>query len=138
MNENVRIARDFIETWRRKDVEAMVAACTEDVVYQNVPTPPIEGREALRAFMSVNMPKCDAFESEVLAIAATADEARVLTERHDAFVFDGRRVDIPVMGIFELRGGKISAWRDYFDVGTYAGAMRAAGAEAGPGMAENY
>lgn len=138
MTDSLRIAEDFIDTWRRKDVDAMVEACTDDVVYQNVPAPPIEGREALRAFMSVNMPRCDAFESEVLAIAASADGARVLTERHDAFVFGARRVDVPVMGVFELRDGRIAAWRDYFDVGTYAGAMRAAGAEAGPGIAENY
>ena len=138
MNGSVRTAEDFIETWRRRDVDAMVDACTEDVVYQNVPTPPIEGREALYAFMSVNMPKCDAFESRILAIAATEDGSRVLTERHDAFVFGDRRVDVPVMGVFELRDGKISAWRDYFDVGTYSTAMRAAGAEAGPGIAERY
>ena len=138
MSDSIRIAEDFIDTWRRKDVDAMVEACTDDVVYENVPTPPVEGREALHAFMSINMPRCDAFESEVLAIAATADGSRVLTERHDAFVFGARRVDIRVMGVFELRDGKISAWRDYFDVGKYAGEMRGAGVEAGPGIAENY
>ena len=138
MVDAIAVGEKFIATWRDRDVEAMVAACTDDVVYQNVPTPPIVGREALYAFMSVNMPRCDAFESEILAIAAVADGTRVLTERRDAFVFGGRRVEIPVMGIFDLRGGLIAGWRDYFDVGTYAQDMRGAGAEAGPGIAETY
>ncbi|MET0473326.1 MAG: limonene-1,2-epoxide hydrolase family protein, partial [Mycobacterium sp.] len=31
---------------------------------------------------------------------------------------DGRRIDLPVMGVFEVRDGRIAAWRDYFDLAT--------------------
>lgn len=57
---------------------------------------------------------------ENLAVAAVGD--KVLTERIDHLVdHDGRVVhSAPVMGIFEVQGGKITAWRDYFDS---AGAM---------------
>ncbi len=27
------------------------------------------------------------------------------------------------MGIFEMRDGKVTSWRDYFDLGTYFNAM---------------
>jgi limonene-1,2-epoxide hydrolase len=40
----------------------------------------------------------------------------VLTERVDRFVFGETPVAVPVMGAFEIRDGKISAWRDYFDL----------------------
>jgi limonene-1,2-epoxide hydrolase len=44
----------------------------------------------------------------------------VLTERLDVFRFeDGRTIELPVMGTFELREGKIAAWRDYFDLQQY-------------------
>jgi limonene-1,2-epoxide hydrolase len=40
----------------------------------------------------------------------------VLTERVDVFVLPQRSIELPVMGTFEVRGGKIAAWRDYFDM----------------------
>jgi len=41
----------------------------------------------------------------------------VLTERIDRFTIGGKRVELPVMGAFEVASdGKICAWRDYFDM----------------------
>lgn len=33
-------------------------------------------------------------------------------------------VDLPCVGVFEMEGGKIKAWRDYFDMATYTGATK--------------
>lgn len=51
-------------------------------------------------------------------LAIAADGNRVLTERLDRFVrADGSEVAAgKVMGIFEVEGVHIVAWRDYFDV----------------------
>lgn len=52
---------------------------------------------------------------ENLAVAETGN--KVLTERID-WILDknGEAVmKVPVMGIFEIEDGKITAWRDYFD-----------------------
>ena len=35
-----------------------------------------------------------------------------------------KSVDLPVVGVFELEGGKIKVWRDYFEQGTYVRAMQ--------------
>jgi limonene-1,2-epoxide hydrolase len=43
----------------------------------------------------------------------------VLTERIDKFEVGGKWIALPVMGAFELREGKISAWRDYFDLAQF-------------------
>ena len=40
----------------------------------------------------------------------------VLTERVDTFTIGGTVAPLPVMGTFEIRDGKICAWRDYFDM----------------------
>ena len=45
-----------------------------------------------------------------------ADANVVMTERVDHFVLANRRASVPCMGIFELREGKIAAWRDYWDL----------------------
>lgn len=130
--------RDFFHLMDSKDIDGTIAACTEDVVYANVPVPPMHGREAMRAFLSRNLPRCDYFEGKILHIATSADGRFVMTERLDAFSFNGNRVEAQVMGILEVRDGKIAAWRDYFDVGSFAQKMREAGVEAGPGIAERY
>lgn len=52
---------------------------------------------------------------DMLAIAENGN--KVLTERIDWILGAGGEVliKVPVMGIFEIEGGKIAAWRDYFD-----------------------
>jgi limonene-1,2-epoxide hydrolase len=133
-----QVVRDFAKIVDSCDIDAIVNACTEDVVYANVPVPPMVGREAMRKFFSKNMTRCDRFEMQIRALAVSADGRQVLTERIDKMVFGGKEVAAPLMGIFELRDGKISAWRDYFDVSTFARDMRTAGVEAGSGIAEKY
>ncbi len=45
-----------------------------------------------------------------------ASGGAVLTERIDYFRIDGRHISVPCMGIFEVREGKIMAWRDCWDL----------------------
>jgi hypothetical protein len=51
---------------------------------------------------------------EIRHIVGTDDI--VMVERVDDFLVGEMRVSGPCMGIFELRGGKIAAWRDYWDL----------------------
>jgi limonene-1,2-epoxide hydrolase len=44
----------------------------------------------------------------------------VMTERVDVFTISGRSFELPVMGKFEIRGGKIDSWRDYFDTNQFS------------------
>ena len=44
----------------------------------------------------------------------------VFNERLDRFKMNGGWLELPVAGVFEVNeNGKISLWRDYFDMGTY-------------------
>ena len=54
-----------------------------------------------------------------------ADGGTVLTERHDIFTFANGEIDLPVMGTFEVDDGKITAWRDYFDMNQFMSQMPA-------------
>lgn len=67
----------------------------------------IDGAETTMGIATVHI--------DMLAIAA--DGNRVLTERVDRFErADGSEIGrVTLMGIFELEGEKIVAWRDYFD-----------------------
>jgi limonene-1,2-epoxide hydrolase len=56
-----------------------------------------------------------------------ADGEVVMTERVDHFLVGDNRVSVPCMGVFELRDGKISAWRDYWDAKQFESQMPRSG-----------
>jgi limonene-1,2-epoxide hydrolase len=113
---DIAIVESFFEAFHAKDLDRALAMMSEDVVYQNVPFPADRGKPAvartLRAFGKV----MTGFEVRMKNIAAR--DGVVLTERVD--VLTGPLVDLEiwVCGTFELKGGQITLWRDYFDLAT--------------------
>lgn len=88
---------------------------TEESVYHNMPMEPCRGLEAIWIELAQVLDLADAVDWQVHAIAGTGD-GRVLTERTDRFRVNGHWAEFQVMGIFEVRGGKVMHWRDYFDL----------------------
>ncbi len=115
---NSNIVRDFIEAWNRSDIDAVMGFFTSDCVYHNIPIDPVQGTDAIRAVIDGFAKPADKIQWQIHQIAETASGV-VLTERLDGFTFGDKRVELPVMGAFELRDGKISAWRDYFDMAQF-------------------
>ena len=108
-----RVVRSFIDAWNALDWERIYASMSADIVYHNMPLRPVAGIEAVRAgFAAWPVDSC---EWELLNIAINGDI--VLTERVDRFTRGEDRIVVPVMGVFEVRGGLITHWRDYFDKG---------------------
>ena len=130
-----QIIRDFGQCWENRDIEGIVNAMTEDCVYANVPIPAMHGHVEVRKFVTPNLTKASAVEFKFLSIATAMDGKTVLCERLDAFIFGDRRVPIPVMGVFVLRGEKIAEWRDYSDIASFVRDMKAIGQMPGPGIA---
>ena len=120
MGSNSDVVMAFIDAWNQKDWDAIEASFTDDVVYHNIPMAPLNGKaEAMQMIRGMQPQSVD---WEVLNIAENGNV--VLTERVDNFVMgDGKAVSLPVMGTMELADGKICAWRDYFDLPTFAGQM---------------
>jgi limonene-1,2-epoxide hydrolase len=110
----VKIVEEFVAAFKAQDLEAIMSFFTEDAIYHNMPGEPATGIVAVRALIESYVPGAAAIDWEILAIAETG--STVLTERVDRFVFGETPVAVPVMGAFEIRDGKISAWRDYFDL----------------------
>ena len=54
---------------------------------------------------------------------AESTDGVVLTERTDRYQLEDRTVEFPVMGTFELGGGVIRKWTDYFDMQQCIGQM---------------
>ena len=116
------IVRDFCNAVPRLDVEELVGFFTEDAVYHNIPIAPVTGREAIASVLRQFLDPASEAEFEVLALASSG--TTVLTERVDRFVINDRKIELPVMGTFEVTpDGKLSAWRDYFDMAQFTKQM---------------
>jgi limonene-1,2-epoxide hydrolase len=113
----LEIVTSFCEAWEDVDLDRIVGFFTDDAVYHNVPIAPVTGREAIRETIAGFTGGIDRIEFEVLHAAAHGDV--VLTERVDRFFSPERTIELPVMGTFEIAGGLIAAWRDYFDLGQF-------------------
>jgi limonene-1,2-epoxide hydrolase len=117
---NSDIIDNFMKAWGALDLEAVMDQFTEDAVYANVPMgPPNVGKPAIRAFIEGFLGST----TEINFIVHHQVEGAsgiVMNERTDILVMAGNRVELPVMGVFEFKGGKISAWRDYFDMAAFA------------------
>jgi limonene-1,2-epoxide hydrolase len=117
MSQAEQVVRDFCAAWSRRDVDELLGFFTDDAVYHNMPMEPAQGHEAIRGVFQFFVPTSEEINFEIKHIAAVGDV--VLTERVDSFRMNGRDVAVPVAGAFEIRDGKIAAWRDYFDLQTW-------------------
>ena len=109
-----KLITDFCALWAAADVAKIVDYFTDDVVYHNIPMEPVFGREAVRAFIEQFVGAFGNIDFQIKR--QVADGNTVMNERVDVFTINGAEVALPVMGVFEVEDGKISAWRDYFDM----------------------
>jgi limonene-1,2-epoxide hydrolase len=117
-----KIVSDFFAAVPRRDVEELLGFFAEDAVYHNIPIAPVSGHDAIGATLRGFLEPASHAEFEVLAIARVG--SKVLTERVDRFTIDGKAIELPVMGTFEVDDrGKIRAWRDYFDLAQFTKQM---------------
>jgi limonene-1,2-epoxide hydrolase len=110
----IDLVREFCAAFGEGDLDRIVGFFTEDAVYHNIPVDPVVGPDAIRALLASFTTGVESIEFRIASIAA--DGGTVLTERVDIFRYPGKEISLPVMGTFEVAGGKIAAWRDYFDM----------------------
>ena len=116
-SDKVDIVTRFCDAFSRRNPDEILEFFTEDAVYHNMPMPPVRGKAAIRTVLDMFLKPSQSVEFIILKIAANDDA--VLTERLDKFALGGKTVELPVAGVFELEGGKIAAWRDYFDMAAW-------------------
>ncbi len=121
MTDNEEIIRDFIAAWSRLDAGELASYFTVDGIYHNMPGDPVVGRANIEKFIAAFIAPWTETNWEILNILI--DGEVVMAERIDRTKLGERAVDLPCLGVFEMADGKISAWRDYFDMRTYTKAV---------------
>jgi limonene-1,2-epoxide hydrolase len=112
---NTEIVQAFIGAWEARSLDGVMALLTPDARWLNVGLPESVGADAIRKAVAPFISSASMVRWDVHHIAETKDGV-VLTERTDIFETGGKTLSVAVMGTFELRDGKIFAWRDYFDL----------------------
>jgi limonene-1,2-epoxide hydrolase len=108
----------FIAAWAKGNAESLASFFSEDAVYHNMPMEPVRGKDQIVATLTDYMAMGGSVGVDLRHIVA--DGPIVMTERIDHLSAPNATVSLPVMGIFEVRGGTITAWRDYFDSAQFA------------------
>ncbi len=121
MSDNETVVRNFIAAWSRLDADELVTYFTSDGTYHNMMAKPVSGHDNLRRFIGGFLKGWTATQWDILNLAARGDV--VFAERVDRTRVGDKKVDLPCVGVFEMQDGKIRAWRDYFDLATYTGAI---------------
>jgi limonene-1,2-epoxide hydrolase len=117
VSDNTDLVTAFCRAWSNRDVDEILGYFAEDAVYHNMPMPPMQGKPAIKTILQQIVSPTSWIEWETLNIAEAGNV--VFTERVDRFEMGGKKVELPVAGVFEIENGKIKAWRDYFDMAAW-------------------
>ena len=119
----IDLVRRFCAVWSSVNPDEIAEFFSDDAVYHNIPMDPLTGRDAIKTFIAGFAGGVKQIDFRVSNIVADGDV--VLTERVDVFELPNGKVELPVMGTFEVKDGKIAAWRDYFDMKQFMDQMAA-------------
>jgi limonene-1,2-epoxide hydrolase len=130
--ENAATIRRFLDACVRADPDEFAGYFTEDAVWWNAPWREVRGRDAIRETLRLGASRMRALPWEIRHLVADGDI--VMTERIDHFMVGNDAVSVPCMGVFELRDGRIAAWRDYWDLQQFERQLPGAAAPAADGL----
>lgn len=111
----------FIAAVTSGDMARAAQLTTEDLVYENLgfgatsfeeAVPTVNGPSAMVEFLAQMR------DADWVVHRQIASGDLVVNERTDRFTFGEARIELTVVGVFEVVDGKIALWRDYFDTHT--------------------
>ncbi|RMI35730.1 limonene-1,2-epoxide hydrolase family protein [Nocardia stercoris] len=116
------LVTEFCARWRDAAPEQLAEYFTEDAVYHNIPMEPVAGKAAITEFLRGFIGAFGGIEFDIHHQYVSGNV--VFNERTDRFTLNGKRIELPVAGVFEVADGRIAAWRDYFDMTVISNSMQ--------------
>lgn len=116
------LVQEFAAAFNRQDLPALLACFTEDAVYHDTFYGRHAGQAGLRAMFERMFREGRDYTWTMHVVVA--DALRAAAEWSFSYTVSdavprsaGRKVRITGMSLFELKGGKIAGYREYFDSG---------------------
>jgi limonene-1,2-epoxide hydrolase len=108
------VVRHFLKDMERLDYDAALRWVAEACEYVNPPPlPVVHGPAGVRGLLEPFF--APTLQNEFRLLREAAQGSTVFFERLDRHQLADKWVELPVTGVFEVEGGKIVYWRDYFD-----------------------
>ena len=118
----MNLVEQFAEAFNGRDVDGLLACFTEDATYRDLFYGPHTGQVALRGMFERMFREGRDYRWQMDAIVM--DAGRAAAEWTFSYVVTdavprsaGRTVRFRGMSVFELEGGRIARYREYFDTG---------------------
>ena len=106
------LVRDFVDAFAKKDASALAPFLHSDVVFRNYGDREVQGREDL---LEVWAGVFETFEQVVFETVhqAVNGDVVIAEQVHNLALPGGQLAPVMNMAVYEIRDGKIAAWRDY-------------------------
>jgi limonene-1,2-epoxide hydrolase len=108
----------FIAAWPSGDATPLARFFSEHAEYRTGPADSVHGRDAI--VRSLTQMMVMGGEVDVQVIHLLSNGPTVMTERVDYWTSGDVTASLHVAGVFEVREGVITDWRDYFDPNEFA------------------
>lgn len=110
--DNDTLVRDFLTAFNAQDADALAPFLTDDIVFTAYGDRPVEGRDAVLGLWKNILASFGQVRFETVHQAVNGDVV-IAEQVHGLALPGGKLAPIMNMAIYELRDGKIAAWRDY-------------------------
>jgi limonene-1,2-epoxide hydrolase len=118
VTEPLEVVEAFLAAFAAMDFDAALAFLADDAEYTNIPIMTVRGHAGVRDVLEPFF--APIHENEFLVLRKAATGPVVFLERVDRHRLDHGWRELPVNSAFEVHDGKITVWRDYFDLATAA------------------
>ncbi len=113
----VETVRQFLKAMEALDYDAGLKLVADDCEYINPPPlGTVQGPAGVRAVVEPFF--APTLENDFQILRESSVGNVVFLERLDRHRLADKWVELPVTGVFEVRDGRITYWRDYFDAQT--------------------
>lgn len=110
----VAVVREMVQAWNDQNWDKVGELFAPDGVLHSMMLDPIVGREPVASRIKALGAGVSWIELELEHIGVI--DGRVYIERKDRFIYNGKRGDVPVMGVLVINDdGLVQLWRDYYD-----------------------
>ncbi len=116
------VVQQFMKLMEPLNYDDALKLVSDECEYTNPPPfGTVRGPAGIRAVLEPFFGPTLKNEFKILRAASAGPV--VLLERLDRHLFGDKWVELPVTGVYEVHGGVITYWRDYFDVATIMSQM---------------
>jgi len=112
--EKIAKVREMADAWAAKDWRKVGDLFAPQGVLHSMMVEPVVGREAIYARIAALGAGVESIVLDIEHIGVI--DGRVYIERWDRFVYNGKKGEVPVVGVISIGDDNlITEWREYYD-----------------------